>query len=85
MIRTIHKDKTGVVGDSHRYSNTNGEISLIFPCFATSDMFEIFCIEGDLFYDVERFSTLEESEDRIKELLDDVRESRNDKLNSINI
>lgn len=85
LIKTIHRDPNGVVGDSHRYSNDCGEISLIYPCFGTNNQFEIFCIEGELFYDIERFMTLEEAEDRIKVLLDDVRESRNDKLNSLNI
>lgn len=59
----------GLVGDSNRYSTNKGEISLVGPCMATMQLFEIYCIEGDLFYDVERYDTKEEAENRIKELL----------------
>lgn len=58
-----------LVGDSHRYRNEKGEISCVHPCQATMDMYEIFCIKGGLFEDIERFNTLEEAEERIKELL----------------
>jgi hypothetical protein len=33
------------------------------------DTYEIYCIEGELFDDVERFPTLEEAENRVIELL----------------
>ena len=59
----------GLVGDSNRYSTNKGEISLVGPCMATMQLFEIFCIEGDLFDDVERYDTKEEAVSRIKELL----------------
>jgi len=55
---------------SHRYKTEKGEISLIHPVHYTNNRYEIFCIEGDLFEDVERFDTLEEAEERIKSLLE---------------
>jgi len=64
-----NKAATKVVGDSHRYKNERGEISLVHPCMATMDRYEIYCIEGGLLEDVERFDTLEEAEERITELL----------------
>lgn len=62
---------TAYVGSalSHRYKTEKGEISLIHPHRYTMNMYEIDCIEGDLFEDVERYSTLEEAEQRINELL----------------
>lgn len=58
-----------LVGDSHRYETEKGIISLVYPCYATLNQYEIYCIEGDLFEDIERFDSLEEAEARIKELL----------------
>lgn len=58
-----------LVGNSHRYASGKGEISLIHPCYATFETFEIYCCQGELFDDVERFDTLEEAEERINELL----------------
>jgi hypothetical protein len=55
--------------NSHRYKNDKGEISLLYPSRATMGDFEIFCIEGDLFDDVERYNSLQEAEQRISELL----------------
>ena len=57
--------------DSHRYKNDKGEISLIYPSWVSMDLYEIYCIEGDLFEDIERFDTLEEAEARISELLNE--------------
>lgn len=51
------------------YSTEKGEISLLPPCEATFYSFEIYCIKGYLFDDIERYDTLEEAEARIKELL----------------
>jgi hypothetical protein len=58
-----------IVGDSHRYKTKKGIISCVHPCFGTFDTYEIYCIEGDLFDDIERYETLEEAEGRIKNLL----------------
>lgn len=58
-----------LVSDSHRYKTAKGEISMITPCYASFDMYEIYCIEGDLLQDIERYDTLEEAEERINELL----------------
>ncbi len=59
----------GILSDSHRYITELGEISMLYPCKATFDSFEIYCIEGDLFQDIERYETLEEAENRINDLL----------------
>lgn len=58
-----------LVGDSHRYKTDKGEISLLHPCMSTFEQYEIYCIEGALFADIERYETLEEAETRINELL----------------
>lgn len=58
-----------LLSNSIRYKNVVGEISLLHPCFATMNKYEIYCIKGDLFKDIERFDTLEEAEARIKHLL----------------
>ena len=55
---------------SHRYKTDKGEISMIYPCSYTMVGYEIYCIEGDLFDDIERYGTIEEAENRIKELLE---------------
>ncbi len=58
-----------ILTDSFRYSTEKGEISLLKPCKGTMQTFEIYCIKGCLFDDVERYNTLEEAETRINELL----------------
>lgn len=60
-----------LVGASRRYKTNIGEISCVHPYRATMDSFEIFCIEGSLFEDIERYDTLEETEEKITELLTD--------------
>ena len=57
------------MSDSHRYKTKKGEISLIYPTSYTMNMFEIYCIAGDLFDDIERYDTLKQAERRIKKLL----------------
>lgn len=58
-----------IIGNSHRYKTDKGEISLLYPSYATMNMYEIYCITGNLFEDIERYKSLEESEKRIHELL----------------
>jgi hypothetical protein len=60
---------TSMFGVSHRYKNDEGEISLITPSRMSNGFYEIYCIKGELFDDIERFDTLEEAENRIEELL----------------
>ena len=60
----------GLLSDSNRYKTDKGIISMLTPCRATMGTYEIYCIEGDLFEDVERYDTLEEVEARINELLE---------------
>jgi len=59
----------GFISDSNRYSSEIGVISLLEPCSMTDNCYEIYCIEGNLFDDVERYCTLDEAENRIKKLL----------------
>lgn len=59
----------GFLTDSNRYRTEKGEISMVPPCMATLNTYEIYCIEGELFDDIERYETLEEVETRINELL----------------
>tara|TARA_S200002703_G_scaffold81197_1_gene70073 strand:- start:1426 stop:1671 length:246 start_codon:yes stop_codon:yes gene_type:complete len=70
-IETIKRDEFfGMLPNiSTVYSTDKGRISLLSPCRATFDSFEIYCLEGYLFDDIERYDTLEEAEARIKELL----------------
>ena len=55
---------------SHRYSTDKGEISLVHPCSYTNEQYEIYCISGAHFDDVERYDTEEEAMTRIKSLLE---------------
>lgn len=66
-----------------KYSNDVGVISLLPPCGATMNMYEIMCVEGNLFEDIERYDTKEEAEERIFELLEWVQRGRDNKLNEI--
>lgn len=57
----------------YRYSTGKGTISLIklLNYFNDNkDFWEIYCLDGNLFEDVERFDTKTEAEVRIKELLE---------------
>ena len=67
--QTLATGITGLLSDSERYITELGEISLLKPCRATMESFEIYCCNGDLFEDVERYDTLEEAETRINALL----------------
>lgn len=54
------------------YRDTKGTISLIeLPNYFRDGktLWEIYCLKGQLFEDVERFNSKEEAEERIKELL----------------
>lgn len=72
-IEKVKRDELfGILPDTSTiYSTEKGEISLLSPCKATFYNFEIYCLEGYLFDDIERYNTLEEAEARIKELLSD--------------
>ena len=59
----------GLLSDSHMYATEKGEISLLTPCMATWNTYEIYCTQGGLFEDIERYSTLEEAEERINNIL----------------
>lgn len=64
--------KSGIIGllsDSNTYETEKGKISMLTPCRCTMNLYEIYCLEGSLFNDVERYDTLEEVENRINELL----------------
>lgn len=54
------------------YSSEKGKISLIYlPNYLRDgiNLWEIYCLEGDLFDDIERFKSKSEAEKRIKEML----------------
>ena len=54
------------------YSDTKGSISLIeLKAYfkEEEDLWEIYCLDGELFEDVERFNSKDDAEKRIKELL----------------
>jgi hypothetical protein len=62
------------VHDLHIYfSNERGTISLIKlrNCLYEEAPYEIYCLEGELFEDIERFSTIIGAIDRIKKELGD--------------
>lgn len=65
----IKKSDSPAMGDSHRFVTDKGEISLVYPIYYTSNTYEIYCISGELFEDVERFDTLDEAIARITSLL----------------
>ena len=52
------------------FEGEKGTISLLPPSMFTSG-YEIYCQEGDLFHDVEKYDTLELALERIAELLDE--------------
>ena len=51
------------------YTNDLGSISMIPPSYVSDYSYEIYCLEGDLFDDIERFETLEAAEERVNNLL----------------
>jgi len=58
---------TGVM--LYRYENKRGIISLSPPTEITRSQWEIYCLEGDLFKDIESFTTKDAAERRIFEIL----------------
>jgi len=52
------------------YKGDKGTISLVYPTIFSFGEYEIYCIEGNLFEDIERYPTLAEAESRIEELLE---------------
>lgn len=51
------------------FSSPKGKISLVFPNTYTMNQYEIYCLEGELFDDIERFETEEEARERSEKLL----------------
>ena len=58
-----------VIGTSIRYKSDKGEISLLEPCLATKYNYELQCIAGNFFDDIEYYPTLQDAEKRITDLL----------------
>ncbi len=59
------------------YESEKGKISLIeLPNYFHDGvtLWEIYCLEGDVFEDIERFGSKEEAEKRIFELLDEAKD-----------
>lgn len=48
-----------------------GKISLSPPCFATMGKYEIYCLKGNLFEDIERYADIKQAEARIMGLLEE--------------
>ena len=42
---------------------------MIAPSFFSDNMYEIYCIKGDLFDDIERYESIDKALDRISDLL----------------
>lgn len=51
------------------YKTDKGVISMIAPSFFSDNMYEIYCIKGDLFDDIERYESIDKALDRISDLL----------------
>ena len=51
------------------YSSDLGAISMIPPSYVSDYSYEIYCLEGGLFDDIERFKTRHEAKERINNLL----------------
>lgn len=71
MKKTLVDEARGILGEHYYYESSKGLISLIYPCEANNVTYEIYCIKGDLFYDVFRYEKLEDAEHIIKELLNE--------------
>lgn len=56
-IKTDRSVIPGMISDSRKFQNAKGCISLLTPSFGTANTFEIYCISGSLFDDIERFDT----------------------------
>lgn len=54
---------------NYLYESNKGTISLITPSIISMELYEIYCIKGELLEDIERFDTLDEAEERINQLL----------------
>ncbi len=70
------KDKLLILGNmfgkhQYIYSSSKGRISLVHMVTGLSDtkVWEIYCLSGDLFEDVERFKTKKNAVKRIRELM----------------
>jgi len=62
----------GFGADRHTYSSDKGRISMVLlkNYFLNGRNFwEIYCLEGNLFEDVERFNTIEEAEQQVAKYL----------------
>ena len=51
------------------FETSQAVISIVFPCNNTAWRYEIACLEGNLIEDFERFSSLEDAENRVYYLL----------------
>lgn len=58
-----------IIPSNKVYSSDLGAISMIPPSYVSNYSYEIYCLEGDLFDDIERFKTRHEAKERINNLL----------------
>ena len=68
---TLQSGIEGMVSNAVYYETEKGIISMLTPCQATMNRFQIYSIKGRLFTYIERYESLEEVEERINELLNE--------------
>jgi hypothetical protein len=75
-IKKVHHSKiadrcfTCGLGIQHYwYVSSKGVISLVYPTLITFGEYEIFCVQGNLFDEIERYPTLKKAERRIEKLM----------------
>ncbi|WP_157491251.1 hypothetical protein [Flammeovirga sp. SJP92] len=59
----------GPFSDTVSYKSDKGEISLIYPCYVNHGKCEIYDLKGNLFKKSEMYSSVEQAEKRIADLL----------------
>jgi len=67
QVYPVYNPLTGFV--VLQFKSPRGVISLHLPCHLTFGCWEIYCLEGNLFDDIERYRTRGEVLNRIKTLL----------------
>lgn len=57
------------VPSNMRFSSEKGCISLLPPCYVSGNTYELYCVEGSFFDDIERYEIEDEMIKRVEELL----------------
>ncbi|MBD0400548.1 hypothetical protein [Flammeovirga sp. EKP202] len=61
--------QNGPFADAVTYKSVKGEISLVYPCYVQHGKYEIYDLKGNLFGKTETYSSVEQAEKRIEDLL----------------